>query len=188
MRTFRKCGNLRTQIFCRCVILSVLWWKFSDLQFADYSPKKFAGLQFAVQSKEICGFEIFGLKYLRKLRIFDCELSPRICGFEVSTTPVVNLPPVSTAPVVHLELWIFPQNFEKQTYWDTHGLRGNWFMIPFKLPFACTKLNSKIESCRFSMLFLSNWKIYSMPVNLLKGPSPALTHTERKANLRQWRQ
>jgi hypothetical protein len=78
--------------------------KFSDLQFADCSPKKFAGLQFAVQSKEICGFEIFGLKYLRNLRIFDCELSPRICGFEVSTTPVVNLPPVSTAPVVHLEL------------------------------------------------------------------------------------
>jgi hypothetical protein len=27
--------------------------------------------------------------------------------------------------------------------------------------------------------------IYSMPVNLLKGPSPALTHTERKAKFRQ---
>ncbi len=87
--------------------------KFSDFQFVDCSPKKFAGLQFAVQSKEIWGFEIFGLKYLRNLRIFDCELSPRICGFEVSTTPAVNLPPVSTAPVVHLELWIFPQNFLK---------------------------------------------------------------------------
>ncbi len=43
--------------------------KFSDLQVADCSPKKFAGLQFAVQLKEICGFEIFGLKYLRNLRI-----------------------------------------------------------------------------------------------------------------------
>jgi hypothetical protein len=70
----------------------------------DCSPKKFAGLQFAVQLKEICGFKIFGLKYLRILRIFDCKLSPRICGFEVSKTPAVNLPPVSTAPVVHLEL------------------------------------------------------------------------------------
>jgi hypothetical protein len=76
--------------------------KFSDLQFADCSPKKFASLQFAVQSKEICGFEIFGLKYLRNLRICNCKL--RICGFDVST-PVVNLPPpVSTAPVVLLEL------------------------------------------------------------------------------------
>jgi hypothetical protein len=77
--------------------------KFSDLQFADCSPKKFASLQFAVQSKEICGFEIFGLNNLRNLQIFDCKLSPRICGFKVSTTPAGNLPPpVSTAPVVHL--------------------------------------------------------------------------------------
>jgi hypothetical protein len=31
----------------RCFILSVYSGKFSDLQFADCSPKKFAGLQFA---------------------------------------------------------------------------------------------------------------------------------------------
>jgi hypothetical protein len=35
-------------------------------------------MQYAAQSREICGFEIFGLTYLRNLGIFDCELSPRI--------------------------------------------------------------------------------------------------------------
>jgi hypothetical protein len=40
------------------------------------SPTKFADLQFADQSKEICG-----LAYLRNLRICDYGLSPRICGF-----------------------------------------------------------------------------------------------------------
>ncbi len=40
------------------------------------SPTKYADLQFADQSKEI-----WGLAYLRNLRICDCGLSPRICGF-----------------------------------------------------------------------------------------------------------
>ncbi len=100
----------------------------ADLQFADCSPKKLADLRFAVLSKEICGFEIFELTYLRNLRIFDCKMSPRICGLEIlkkhlhahlcKFANVVNhtggkfvtgvndtgsiLPPVSTAPVVNL--------------------------------------------------------------------------------------
>ncbi len=40
----------------------------------------------------------------------------------ISTTPAVNLPPATTAPAVHLELWIFPQIFEKiqnAPKWDT---------------------------------------------------------------------
>jgi hypothetical protein len=41
------------------------------------SPTKFADLQFADQSKEICG-----LSYIRNLRICGCGLSPRICGFK----------------------------------------------------------------------------------------------------------
>jgi hypothetical protein len=41
------------------------------------SPTKFSDLQFADQYKEICG-----LAYLRNLRICDCGLSPRICGFK----------------------------------------------------------------------------------------------------------
>jgi hypothetical protein len=40
-----------------------------NLQFADYSPIKFADLRLKAQSKEICGFEIFGLAYHRNLRI-----------------------------------------------------------------------------------------------------------------------
>jgi hypothetical protein len=103
---------------------------FVDLQFVNCLPKKFADLRFAVQSKEICQYEIFGLTYLRNLLIFDCELSLRICGFEIcgfkktfahpsmqichrcqqhrwhivpvsTTAPAVNLPPVSTALVMH---------------------------------------------------------------------------------------
>jgi hypothetical protein len=102
------------------------------LQFADCSPKKLAELQFALQSKENCGFVIFGLTYLRNLRIFYCELSQEFADLKnhlhahlciyatvvnhtggkfdtggilppVSTTPAVHLP-VSTAPVMHLEL------------------------------------------------------------------------------------
>jgi hypothetical protein len=95
------------------------WW-ICDLLIS--SPKKFADLQFVDQSKEICGFEICGLAYLRNLRICDCRLSTRICRFAdlkkhlrahlckfaigvndtsrkllplVSTTSAVNLPPVS---------------------------------------------------------------------------------------------
>jgi hypothetical protein len=40
-------------------------------------PTKFADLQFADQSKEICGHA-----YLKTLHICDCGLSPRICGFK----------------------------------------------------------------------------------------------------------
>jgi hypothetical protein len=48
------------------------------LQFADWLTNKiFVDLQFADQSKEICG-----LAYLRNLWICDCGLSPRICGFK----------------------------------------------------------------------------------------------------------
>jgi hypothetical protein len=49
-----------------------------DLQFADWL------------TKEICGFticrlikRIFGLAYLRNLRISDCGLGPIICGFAI---------------------------------------------------------------------------------------------------------
>jgi hypothetical protein len=52
-----------------CNLRTGLPTKFADLQFLD--------LQFADQYKEICG-----LAYLRNLRICDCGLSPRICGFK----------------------------------------------------------------------------------------------------------
>jgi hypothetical protein len=67
-------------------------------------------MRYAAQSREICGFEIFGLAYLGNLRIFDCELSPRIWGFKKICMPTfANLPPLSTIlaaklPLVHLEM------------------------------------------------------------------------------------
>jgi hypothetical protein len=67
-------------------------------------------MRYAAQSREICGFEIFGLTYLRNLGIFDCELSPRIWGFKKICMPTfANLPTLSTIlaaklPLVHLEL------------------------------------------------------------------------------------
>ncbi len=42
-----------------------------------------------------------------------------------------HLPPVSTTPVVHLELWISQRVFRKnlkRPQWYTLGLGGNWFM------------------------------------------------------------
>ena len=61
----------------RCLILSVLWWKICRLTICGlYHQQNFADLQFAYQSKEICR-----LTYLRNLRICDCVLRPRICGF-----------------------------------------------------------------------------------------------------------
>jgi hypothetical protein len=81
------------------------------LQFADCSPLRiFADKRYAAQSKEISGFQIFGLAYLRNLGIFDCELSIKICGYNKICTPTfANLPPLSTIlvaklPLVHLEL------------------------------------------------------------------------------------
>jgi hypothetical protein len=49
--------------------------------------------------KDICFYEYSVLK-----NKFWHYFFSKICGFEVSTTPALNLPPVSTAPVVHLEL------------------------------------------------------------------------------------
>jgi hypothetical protein len=70
------------------------------LQFADCSPLRiYADKRYAAQSKEICGFEIFGLAYLRNLGIFDCELSPKICGFNKICKPIF-----AKLPLVHLEL------------------------------------------------------------------------------------
>jgi hypothetical protein len=52
------------------------------LQFADWLTNKIYG--FAIYGFAICGSmkEICGLAYLRNLRICDCGLSPRICGFK----------------------------------------------------------------------------------------------------------
>jgi hypothetical protein len=96
-------------------------------------------------------------------------------------------PPATTAPVVHLELWIFPQIFEKiqnGPKWDTL-LRGLGETIHEKtwnqkshgtvpLNFILhVQIEQQIESRIFSLSFLSNWKLYSMTVNLLKGPPPS---------------
>jgi hypothetical protein len=78
-------------------------------------------LQFAVQSKVICVFEIFGLTYHRNLRIFDCEESPRICRFEIcrfkntfAMPTFANLPPFTTILAANLPLVSTnPQIFEK---------------------------------------------------------------------------
>ncbi len=51
--------------------------------------------------------------------------------------------------------------------WKNLKLKISWH-CPFKLPFAFTKVNSKTESRRFSLAFLSNWKLYSISVNLLE--------------------
>ncbi len=47
------------------------------------------------------------------------------------TEDFLHLPPVSTAPVVHLELQISPRIFEKNLKWPkwyTQELGGNWFI------------------------------------------------------------
>jgi hypothetical protein len=86
------------------------------------------------------------------MRIFKCKLSQRVCGFAirefqknicahlckfatgindtngnlplVSMTQVVNLPPVSATPVMHLELRIFSRILFKKFNGPTEILRG----------------------------------------------------------------
>jgi hypothetical protein len=119
------------------------------------SPIKFADLQFADQSKEICG-----LTYLKNLRICDCGLSPRICGFlkKSCLATFANL----------LRGWgklIHEKNLKSKILCH----------CPFKLSFACTKLY-KVET--------ADTRCHSLPtgnyiplLNLLKGPPPPHTHT-----------
>jgi hypothetical protein len=59
------------------------FWLFGQLHGISQTgtPRKFAGLQFADYSLQICGFTICGLANLRNLRICDCGMNPRICGF-----------------------------------------------------------------------------------------------------------
>jgi hypothetical protein len=57
-----------------------------SLQFCDLwtgTPRKFGDLRFADLSLQIYGFAICGRAHLRNLRICDCGMSQRICGFEI---------------------------------------------------------------------------------------------------------
>ncbi len=70
----------RPNIFCNLQFALSYGGKFVDLQFADWLTNK------------ICGFAIGGSIahwHLRNLQIWDCGLSPRICGFKKS---VARLP------------------------------------------------------------------------------------------------
>jgi hypothetical protein len=61
------------------------------------SPTKFADLQFADQSKEICE-----LAYLRNLRICDCRSSSRICGFKKTVAwPSLQIYSVAWEKLIH---------------------------------------------------------------------------------------
>ncbi len=47
------------------------------------TPRKFADLRFADQSYKFADLRFADWHYLRNLRICDCEMSPRICGFAI---------------------------------------------------------------------------------------------------------
>ncbi len=156
----------------RCLFLSVLWWKicgFAIYGLANQQNLRICNLQFAVQSKEICGLS---------LRI--CEFKKKLLG-----NPLANLSLLST---VHLELRIFPRIFEQiqigpnrilrglgeNVSWKNMKLKISWH-CPFKLPFACTKLYKvKTADSRCHSWPTGN---YVPELNLLKGPPP-LTHTQ----------
>ena len=152
-----------------------------DLQLADWLTYEICKFAICRSIKKICRYEICELAYLRNLRIFNCKLSPRVCKLAfcefkknicahlckfaagindtngnlplVSMTQVVNLPPVSATPVMHLELRIFSRILFKKFNGPTERLRGlgktdscknlkskiSWHCF-FKLPFAHTKL------------------------------------------------
>jgi hypothetical protein len=112
------------------------------------SPTKFA---------EICE-----LTYLRNLRICDCGLSPRICGFKKTVAwPFLQIYSGAWGKLIHEK----NQNLKSKILWH----------CPFKLSFACTKLY-KVKTADSRCHSLANWKLY--PMNLLKGPLPPHTHTQ----------
>ncbi len=99
-----KGGNFKKKIFnSLCLIVENLW----ICNLRTGSPTKFADLQFADQWKEICG-----LAYLRSVRICDCGLSPRICGFKKT----VAWPPLQ----IYSGAWgklIYEKNLKSKILW-----------------------------------------------------------------------
>ncbi len=122
------------------------------------SPKKFADLQFADQWKEI-----WGLAYLRNLRIWYCGLSPRICGFKKT----VAWPPLQKFTQGLGRNWFMKKNLKSKILWH----------CPFKLSFACTKLYEvKTADSRCHSLPTGNY-IPWLNLQYLKFPPPP-THTQ----------
>jgi hypothetical protein len=119
------------------------------------SPTKFADLQFADQWKEICW-----LTYLKNLRICDCGLSPRICGFKKTVWPSLQ---------IYLGAWgklIHGKNLKSKISWH----------CPFKLSFACTKLfKVKTADSRCHSFPTGNY----IPRIYLKVPPPPRLHTHK---------
>jgi hypothetical protein len=118
------------------------------------SPTRFLDLQFADQWKEICG-----LAYLRNLRICDCGLSPRICGFKKT----VAWPATFANLLKGLGETDSLKNLKSKIFWH----------YPCKLSFCMYKIVQS-ENHRFTLSFLATGN-YIPWLNLLKGPC---THTD----------
>jgi hypothetical protein len=152
-----KGGNLKK----RCLILSVLWWKICGFAICGLAHQQ--NFQFTDQSKEICGFA-----YLRNLRICDCGLSPRICGFKKT----VAWPSLQIYSERGLGKLIHEKNLKSKISW--HCL--------FKISFACTilyKVKTADSPCH--SLPTGNY----IPWIYWKVPPPH-THKWRKYILRVW--
>jgi hypothetical protein len=203
-------------LFCykgrkKCFILYDLWWKIWGFEIFELTyfrnlrilianwAQEFADLRFADLKKHLhahlCKFATVvnhtGGKFATGVVDTGSILPP------VSSTAVVNLPPVSTAPVVHLEQWIFPQIFEifkifkifmglgkliheKTWNWNSRGT------VPLNFLSNVQNWTAKLKAQIRAVIPIQLEAIFR-GCESTEGPSPTLTHTERKARLRQWR-
>ncbi len=140
--------------------------KFGDLKFLNSHISEICGFLIANWAQEFADLRFADLKNictptfenLPPLSTILAANLPSVSATQVAYFPRINITSGKLATSVNGAVNIsanFWQN-SKQSLWDTQGLGGtdSWKILklkiswhcPFKLPFACTNWNSKIES------------------------------------------